>query len=230
LNHKSQMKIRLLQRKFFGWHFLIGLLVFAAMTVVLAEISDQVMEGEPLTKLDAQLTNWLHLNRTAAQINFFKVITLLGSTVVATALTIFTGVWLLKKKAWYRFTALVLSVAGGAILNRTLKLVFQRARPQFDDPIMSFTGYSFPSGHTLTATVLYGCFAILIIMYTRDWRVRVATLMIAGVLILLVAFSRIYLGAHYLTDVVSAIAEGLAWLSLCFTFVYSFWRERNDQI
>jgi membrane-associated phospholipid phosphatase len=48
-------------------------------------------------------------------------------------------------------------------------------------------------------------------------------------LIGLVAFSRIYLGAHYLTDVVSAVAEGLAWLSLCFTFVYSFWRERSKR-
>src|SRR4051794_8639778 len=103
------MKRRLPSRQFFGWQFVVGLLVFIAMTLVLAEISDQVMEGKPLTLSDAQLTSWVQLHRTPAQIVFFKCITLLGSTIAGVTLATVAGIVLLVRKQRYRFTALVLS-------------------------------------------------------------------------------------------------------------------------
>jgi membrane-associated phospholipid phosphatase len=223
------MKINLRSQGYFGWHLVIGLFVFVAMTFVLAAISDEVTQGRPLTVMDAEFSSWLHANRTPARTNAMRYVTWLGSTVVASSITTVVGIYLLLSRRRYWFAALVLSVAGGAILNRLLKSAFQRARPQLDDPIFTFTGYSFPSGHTLTATVVYGCLAALIVANTRNRSVRVITILSAGLLIALVAFSRIHLGAHYLTDVVAAIAEGLAWLSLCFTLVYSLWRPRNLQ-
>ncbi|MEK6281240.1 MAG: phosphatase PAP2 family protein [Acidobacteriota bacterium] len=223
------MKNRSTSDGFFGWHLVIGLLVFVAMTIVLAQISDQVMEGEPLTVTDAQLSQWLHAKRTPGQVTAFRYVTSLGSTVVASTLATVVGIFLLWRGQRYWFTTLLISILGGVLLNVFLKTAFQRARPSFDDPIMTFTGYSFPSGHTLTATVLYGCLAALIVANTKHRGVRLLTILIACLLIALVGFSRIYLGAHYLTDVLAAIAEGLAWLSLSFTLVYSFWRQRNNQ-
>jgi membrane-associated phospholipid phosphatase len=222
------MKIDLRSGGYLAWHLVIGLLLFAAMTLVLAAISDEVMEGEPLTLIDARLAAWLHANRTPAQITAFRYVTSLGSTFVATSIATMVGLYLLWRRQRYWFVTLLLSVPGGIILNRLLKSAFQRARPRFDDPIMTFTGYSFPSGHTLTATVLYGFLAALIVANTKDQRVRVIAILSAALLIALVGFSRIYLGAHYLTDAISAIAEGLAWLSLCFTLVYSVWRHRSS--
>lgn len=222
------MKIRLRSSQgYLGWHLLIGLLVFIAMTLVLAEISDHVMKGKPLTVTDARLTAWLHANRTPSQTTVFQYATGLGSTFIAVSLTTVVGIYLLWHRQRYWFTTLVLSVAGGAILNRYLKIAFQRARPRFDDPTMTFTGYSFPSGHTITATVLYGCLAALVVANTKDRGVRAIAIVAASLLIGMVGFSRIYLGAHYLTDVIAAIAEGLAWLSLSFTLVYSLWRQRR---
>lgn len=177
--------------------------------------------------IDAQLSNWLHANRKPAHFTAFRYVTFLGSTVVASTITTVVGIYLLRKRQRYWFTALVSSVAGGAILNRLLKAAFQRERPHFDDPILAFTGYSFPSGHTLMATVLYGCLAALIVANIENRGVTVVVIVLASLLIALVGFSRIYLGAHYLSDVISAIAEGLAWLSLCLTAVYYFWRERT---
>jgi undecaprenyl-diphosphatase len=108
-----------------------------------------------------------------------------------------------------------------------LKLVFYRPRPHFDDPILSLTGYSFPSGHTMAATVLYGVLAVLLVTKVKRQRSKVLIGLAASLLIVLVGFSRMYLGAHYLSDVLGAIAEGLAWMSLCLTAIYSVWRQRN---
>ena len=214
---------------YLGWHLVIGLLVFMAMTFVLAAISDEVMEGRPLTVMDADFSAWLQTTRTPARLNAMRYVTWLGSTVVASCITTVVGIYLLLSRRRYWFAALVLSVAGGAILNRLLKSAFQRTRPQLDDPVFTFTGYSFPSGHTLTATVVFGCLAALIVANIENRYARVIAIFSAGLLIALVAFSRIYLGAHYLTDVVAAIAEGIAWLSLCFTAVYALWRPRHLQ-
>ena len=65
------MKIRTPSGGYWGWHLLLGLVVFVAMTFVLAGISDEVMEGEPLTVTDARISNWLNANRTPAQVTVF---------------------------------------------------------------------------------------------------------------------------------------------------------------
>lgn len=209
-----------------GWQVVMGLLLFAGMTTILAAIAEDVMTGAPLTLLDAQLSNWLHASRTPNTTEFFAAITWLGSgwvaCVIAAAVCIYLRIQ--RRKAWFIIT--LVAIFGGMLLNRILKEVFQRARPHLDDPILSFTGYSFPSGHTMTATVVYGAVAALLIASTRNTLVRVFSLITAFVLISLVAFSRMYLGAHYLSDVIGAIAEGFAWLSLCLS-VARYFRNRT---
>ena len=121
--------------------------------------------------------------------------------------------WIKRIRVWV--LTLMLAVFGGILLNFLLKHVFARQRPHFDDPLLTPTTYSFPSGHTLMATVFYGTLCALIMSRIVSWRWRVVTILAAGVMILLVGFSRIYLGAHYLSDVLAAIAEGLAWIAFC---------------
>ena len=79
----------------------------------------------------------------------------------------------------------------------------------------------------MTATVLYGVLAALLVTKIKRRSFRVLVVLSASCLIALIGFSRMYLGAHYLSDVLGAFAEGLAWLSLCLTTVYSVWRQRN---
>lgn len=109
----------------------------------------------------------------------------------------------------------MLAVFGGMALNFLLKNLFLRQRPHFNDAILTLTSYSFPSGHTMMATVFYGTLCALAASRTRDWRCRALAIFGAAILISLVGFSRIYLGAHFLSDVLAAIAEGLAWLAFC---------------
>lgn len=205
-----------------------GILVFATMTLILAEIAEDVLSREPLTVADAQLSTWLHVHGTLCVTRAMRVATSLGSPLTVTCITVALALFLLwRHRRPYWLAALVSSVPGGALLNWLLKYGFHRARPYFDDPILTLTGYSFPSGHTMMASVLYGGVAVYLCAHIPDWRMRVLILFSASLVIALIGFSRVYLGAHYLSDVLGAMAEGLAWLSLCLTAVYTIWQRSN---
>jgi undecaprenyl-diphosphatase len=208
-------------------HLVIGLAVFAVMTFILGEIAEDIKNGEPLTLVDAQINLWLHTHSSPLLTKALLVVTSFGSTILVSFIAATLGLYLLWKRQPYWLATIWITVFGGMLLNKLLKLVFYRPRPHFDDPILSLTGYSFPSGHTMAATVLYGVLAVLLITKVKRRRSKVVITLSASLLIAAVGFSRMYLGAHYLSDVLGAIAEGLAWMSLCLTVIYSVWRRRN---
>jgi undecaprenyl-diphosphatase len=205
-----------------------GLLVFGGMTLTLGAIAAEVRDGEPLTFVDAQLSGWLQAHASPHLTSAMLRITSLHSTLAVSLAALVLGICLRLRRQGYWLAAVWLSVFGGMLLNWLLKFAFQRARPRFSEPVLTLTGYSFPSGHTMMATVFYGALAAYLISNTNSVAERMLVVIAASLLIALVGFSRIYLGAHYLSDVLGALAEGLAWLSLCLTVVYSVWRRRNS--
>jgi len=211
--------------KALGLRIVAGSLAFALMTLTLGLISENLINHRPLTVVDAQLSNWLQLHRFSGLTSAMLAITSLGASVLVICLTVGFVIYLLSRHRYYWIAAVLSSVFGGMLLNRLLKFVFQRPRPSFTDPLPTLSGYSFPSGHTMAATVFFGVVAAYLVAQTPDWRRRVLITLAASLIIGLIGFSRIYLGAHYLSDVLGAMAEGLAWLALCLTVVYSFWRR-----
>ncbi len=119
------------------------------------------------------------------------------------------------KKWWPSLVTLMVAVPGGMLLNEWVKILVHRQRPFVDGPFVDWSGYSFASGHTIGATLLYGQLALFILpaMKARHW--RRLTVASAALLIALVGFSRIALGAHFLTDVLAAIVFGVLWLAFC---------------
>jgi len=105
---------------------------------------------------------------------------------------------------------LLLTVAGGQVVIYGLKALFHRARRE---ATFAPLGYSFPSGHAFTAVALYGLLACRLAHAAP--RCRVWVWLAAVFLILLIGFSRVYLGAHYATDVAAGYAAALSWLRLC---------------
>jgi undecaprenyl-diphosphatase len=138
---------------------------------------------------------------------------------VITALTVAMGLALAWRRQWHWLLALVLVVPGGVLVNGLLKIAFRRARPTFDEPILVLTDYGFPSGHTMVATLLYGFIGLFLVTIIRPWRWRRRVVIAVIALVALIGFSRIYLGVHYLSDILAAIAAGGAWLALCLTAV-----------
>jgi undecaprenyl-diphosphatase len=96
-----------------------------------------------------------------------------------------------------------------------MKLAFERPRPEFRDVHLTLHTFSFPSGHAMVSIAVYGAVAVVILRRVRTPAARAA--LIGGVALLVgsIGFSRVYLGAHYVSDVLAGISLGLAWLTLC---------------
>lgn len=171
--------------------------------------------ANPFSSADHGIATWFHERLTPLFVGVLHAFTEFGSAewigVILFALVLFFA-W---KRWWLSLVTLVVAVPGGMLLNEWLKLVVHRNRPFVDGPFVDWSGYSFASGHTIGATLLYGQLLLFILpaLKTRHWRL----LCILGAisLVLLVGFSRIALGAHFLTDVLAAIFFGIIWLTLC---------------
>lgn len=177
--------------------------------------------------IDLPLSAWFHGNSNPAVTQFMLLVSHWHSTTGVLAMSAVLGLALLR---WHRpwwLLALVLSVPGGMLLNFGVKNLVQRARPHFGDPLLTLTSYSFPSGHTAGAALFYGFLTALVFAHPGARRWRAAMVAIGVVMVLLVGLSRIYLGAHYFTDVVGAIVEAALWLGLCLSGVHALWRRRG---
>ncbi|HWN12169.1 MAG TPA: phosphatase PAP2 family protein [Pyrinomonadaceae bacterium] len=220
------MKNQIHPKTFAGWQLAVGLLVFAVMTVIVGELGERIVREDQLTAVDAKLSTWLHANRSQTLTRALRIATGLGSTWWAICTALAFGIFLISRRQLYWLAASWLSVFGGMLLNMQLKSVFHRARPSFHDPVLSLTGYSFPSGHTMAATVLYTILAAYLATHAKHGVTRALVIIAAAILIIIVGFSRIYLGAHYLSDVLGAMAEGLAWSTLCLALFHTAQRHR----
>ncbi len=223
------LKARFSPEGYLGLHLTLGAFLLIGATWLFGLIAKDVVTGEPLTLLDVRFTAWLQAHHQQALIKVMLVITHVHSMAAVSVLTMALASYLLWQRHRYWPIALLLTVFGGMLLNVVLKNVFHRARPSLDDPVLTFSSYGFPSGHTMAATCFYGVVATYALWKIRTWPGRVLAVMLSTFLVLLVGFSRIYLGAHYLSDVLGAMMEGMAWLALCLTAVHTTWRLRHRE-
>ncbi|OXM14002.1 phosphatase PAP2 family protein [Paenibacillus herberti] len=143
---------------------------------------------------------------------------ILASTVGAAAVTLAAAAifWLLRLRR-EAFT-IVGTVAAALLLNYGLKLLFARERPAHEG-WLDVVGYSFPSGHAMTAMALYGMLAVIIWNCARTWAVRLTTAFVCTLFIAATGFARLYFGVHYATDILAGYAAGLACVAMAGTFL-----------
>jgi membrane-associated phospholipid phosphatase len=209
----------------FGLHLSIGVAVLWLAAWLFGEIAADVVAHAPLTILDLQLANWFHLHASSAWTPVMMFITDWHAPLGILGMSALLGRTLYLRGAHYWLATLVLAVPGGLLLNVPLKYIFHRARPSFDHPLLTLTSFSFPSGHTMGATLFYGVLAAYLVCIWRPRSARVLAAAGALLMVMLVGLSRIYLGAHYLSDVLAAAAFGAAWLAVCITGVSTLRRR-----
>jgi membrane-associated phospholipid phosphatase len=123
-----------------------------------------------------------------------------------------------------------LSVLGGLGLNVLLKITIGRARPDLWTVLVSETTPSFPSGHTLMATVFFGGLAATVFHISQRLRPRILALAAAAAVVLAVACSRVYLGAHWATDTLAGMLAGSIWVVMYSATTESATRMRNRRL
>jgi membrane-associated phospholipid phosphatase len=167
---------------------------------------------ETLAALDLRIAAWFHSHGTPALTAFMLAVTNLHAQVALCLYAAIFVAWRTRRRDWRWVWAMVIAVPVGLVVNYGLKLAFQRARPHFDDPWVTLHSYSFPSGHTAGAVLLYGVLAAYGLAQTRNTRQRIAIVAATAFMVALVALTRVYLGAHYFSDVIAAVTWALAWV------------------
>jgi membrane-associated phospholipid phosphatase len=201
-----------------------GAAIAALLFALLA--ADLLLHG-PVTRADTPISHWFSLHAQPWTTQLMLAMSALHSTV---ALGVFTAglaavLVLLGQKHW--LPLLIAVVPGGQILNALVKLAFHRARPVFDHPLVSLPTFSFPSGHASGATVWWGFVLVLWFAIEPRFTQRAIACALGIAMVLATVLSRVYLGAHYPSDVLAGIAEGTFWLVLCCCAAGAWARRRT---
>jgi membrane-associated phospholipid phosphatase len=195
-----------------------------AAVAAFAHLAEDYLTGDPIVRWDVSFARWLHEHASDPLVRVFDVITLAGNTVVLVVLVTAIGIVLLRRTRPNEAMVIALALVGSALLNGALKLLFHRPRPEL--AFVHLDTYSFPSGHAAVSTATFSTIAFLLGRRYRSLRARLLIPLGTLVAILLVGFSRLYLGAHYLSDVLAGISVGFGWAMLCL-IAYTLWGERN---
>ena len=165
---------------------------------------------EALTGFDSNIQTWVRGGLPVGLTRFFKTITILGNTPVQAIIAIVAVIWLYLRQ--YKAEAIFVGASGllASILIVSLKYIYQRQRPSITH-LVHASGYSFPSGHSLGTFMILGAIAIVLAQRLEKKESKIVVYAITGLLIFLVGLSRIYVGVHYLTDVLAGftLAFGL---------------------
>ncbi|NUO65755.1 MAG: phosphatase PAP2 family protein [Gemmatimonadaceae bacterium] len=191
-----------------------GAVLAVAGTWAFAELATHVRRGAT-QQFDDTILRWM----AAHQIPWLRVamlqVTALGTGVVVMMVVAVAALFLWLTRHRHSAALLLVTTSVGIVINSLLKDAFHRARPSIFAWGTEVFSSSFPSGHAMSAAIVYGTVAYLAARMQRTHWARVATASVAAVLIALIAFSRIYLGVHYPSDTLAGMAIGFAWAAFC---------------
>jgi undecaprenyl-diphosphatase len=183
--------------------------LFALATGAFLHIVEDYLDNDPIVRWDVELSRWLHLHSNGTLVTLFKVLTWAGNVAILALLVGAVTLWLVRRRRVNDAFLVAVSAAGIEVLNGGLKLLFHRPRPEL--AYVHLDTYSFPSGHAAGTAAIYA--VVLYVVAARLASVRARALLAVGyvALVAVVGFSRLYLEAHYLSDVLAGISLGAAW-------------------
>jgi membrane-associated phospholipid phosphatase len=197
-----------------GLPLLGALLALAAGVWMFGALAEELLDGE--TQTDQRLADWLHESASDPLTDFFRVVTWFGNFATLLVVTVLAVAVFWRRRERRDAVFVALAFVGAQVLSNAMKLAFRRERPFFSDPLASERTYSFPSGHALVSLAVYGSIALVLAKRLPTHGQRVALLLGAALLILAIGASRLYLGVHFLSDVLAGYAAGAAWLALLY--------------
>jgi undecaprenyl-diphosphatase len=198
----------------FGIFLSAGAIIAVAFTWGFAQIAGHVRAGGTQAFDDAVM-RFVGDHQNAVMRNIMIEVTTLGTGSVVAMLVLISGLFLWLNNHRHSAALLAIATLGGIVLNNLLKMGFDRPRPQIFEWGTHAMSSSFPSGHAMSAAIVYSTVAYLAARLQRNHASRILTMTFAALMIVSIAASRIYLGVHYPSDVLAGAIIGLAWAAFC---------------
>jgi membrane-associated phospholipid phosphatase len=190
-----------------------GIAVIALASDAFFDFAAQLKASNPrIRQLDQGVHDWCVAHRNEPENIFFVIITTLGSPLVLSVVTSIAVIVKWRKRQRGTALFLALTTAGGYGVQLALKQHYARARPLLTQAVQGAHGYSFPSGHATGSAVVLGALAYVIVRGKHTLHIKVFATILAVLLLVAVCWSRVYLGVHWLTDVIAGASLGAVWL------------------
>ena len=220
---------RLNRNNFYGLPLTLFSLALLYTLSLFGGVIEEIINYDIIVSTDIRVANLLAIFRNAELVSFFFWVTLLGKWQIIFIFTIATIsiLWLWKKRSY--IIPLLLCIVGSEIFTSAGKFIFHRARP--DIAIYPENSFSFPSGHTTIAMAFYGFLAYMLIKNARQWKRKINIFFASFILIILIGFSRLYLGVHYVSDVWGGYLAGAIWLIIAIGFSeYFLYKKQKSEV
>lgn len=215
-----------------GIFLVAGLIIAVIGTAIFVMLASHVRSGSTQA-FDDSMIRWMGAHHSPGLDAVMLEVTALGTGTVVMMVVAVAALFLVLTQHKYSAILLFASTFGGTVLIGVLKLGFNRPRPSLFVPAVHTVSSSFPSGHAMSAAIVYSTVAYLAArLHRRKWA-RWLVMTAALVLIALISFSRMYLGVHYPSDVIAGVAVGLAWAGFCMATleaIQKFWLRRDPRI
>lgn len=218
---------RLRPKSFAALILMVALGAVALLVGTLAEITENVVEGEELVRVDSPVSSYLVEHREPWLTTTMGVITHLGSTRVLIPTLLAVGLVARRHShTWTPMAFLAVTLGGATLTSTVIKLVIARNRPS-SEALVPALGYAFPSGHSTAATAGWLAIAVVLAWLAQNVTVGVSLLAAALAIAVLVGVSRVYLGVHAPTDVLAGCALGALWLATALAVTNLLMLERQ---
>jgi len=177
-------------------------------------LTQYVWSKDYVVNIDQTIATYIYSLRTPFITDIMMFITSLADVNTIIVLFVFVVVILLVLKKRSHIIPVVLTLLGNLIFVSLVKTILARPRPLLANALVYEESYSYPSGHSLIAITIYGLLIIYLFTFVKSHAIRRLSVIVGVILILIVGFSRIYLGAHWPSDVLASYLIGICWLSL----------------
>ncbi len=213
------LKKRFTKQHKYGLYLTIGTILTIFFSSIFIKILKNYINHAKLVQFDLRVINLFSTLRYEKLNHQALFVTYLAKGEVITVGVITISLILILIKKWRFLKALLISVLGGEAFVWIVKNIIDRPRPPLVNALVNENTYSFPSGHTFVAIAFYGLLVYFVIQSERNKFLKIISFIIGSILIILVGLSRIYLGAHWPSDVLASFVSGAAWLSILITWL-----------
>ena len=215
---RSFVAARFARGEYLGLHLTVGFLISVSALLLFASITRGVVNNKPITAVDLAFHTWIRAHATPLGDQVAIAVSFLGGPIMMTILALVVAMIAVRRGAWVLLWVWLAAFIGGAVLDWMLKNLVRRPRPIGAERFLHGITFSYPSGHSMGSLIGFAMLAYVLIKFWPPARGhRVIVVIVAVILVLLIGWSRLYLGVHYLSDVIAGFAGGAVWVTACMT-------------